>query len=75
MISADELHEYITTLQAAGVTGKAKIGDIEVTIPPVVEPSSGGGDKPRARSQKAEYDRMLFAATEGIPDDEEEAAS
>lgn len=70
MISAEDLAHYITTLQAAGITGKAKIGDIEVTIPPVVVASGEGSDKPR-RSPKAEYDRMLFAATEGLPEEED----
>jgi hypothetical protein len=73
MISPEELHEYITKLQAAGVTGKAKIGDIEVTIPPMVVEGSGT-DKPR-RSAKAEYDNMLFAATEGLREDDDEATS
>lgn len=67
MITADELREYIATMQAAGITGRAKIGDIEITIPPVASDSSANAP---ARSPKAEYDRMLFAATEGIPEDE-----
>ena len=73
MISADELREYIATMQAAGITGRAKIGDIEVTIPPVVAESSGPA-APR-RSAKTEYDRMLFACTEGISEDDDEVTS
>ncbi len=69
MISPAELAEYISTLRAAGVTGRVKVGDIEVTIaPPVMAPSTNA--KP-ARSPKAEYDAMLFAATEGIPEEEQ----
>lgn len=69
MITADELREYIATMQAAGITGRAKIGDIEVTIPPLVVESSGV-PAPR-RSGKSEYDKMLFACTEGIPEEDE----
>ena len=70
MITADELKEYLATMQAAGITGRAKIGDIELTIPPAVV--AGANAKPEERrSAKAEYDAMLFACTEGIPEDEE----
>lgn len=66
MITPDELTTYIDTLKAAGVTGRVKIGDIEVTIAPVVEK----GEAPTPKSLRADYDKLLFAATEGIPDDE-----
>lgn len=66
MITPAELTTYIDTLKAAGVTGRVKIGDIEVNIaPPAVEKTDI-----TPKSLRAEYDKMLFAATEGIPDDE-----
>lgn len=66
MISPEELQSYIDTLRAAGVTGRVKIGDIEVTIAPAV----GDGAAPVDRKSLArEYDRMLFACTEGIQDE------
>lgn len=68
MISPDELTTYIETLKTAGVTGRVKIGDIEVTIAPPALPEK---EKPTLKSLKADYDRLLFAATEGIPDEEE----
>lgn len=69
MITPDELRVYVTALQQAGITGKAKIGDIEITIPPLVV-ASGEAPKPK-RSAKKEYDDMLFACTEGIRDEDE----
>lgn len=70
MISPEELSDYIRTLQSAGITGRAKIGDIELTIPPAVERKDDGDSKPQGLSQKAKYDQLLFAATEGIPEEE-----
>lgn len=67
MISPVELSQYIDTLRASGVVGRVKIGDIEVTIAAPVAESSDS--KPVVRSAKAEYDRMLFAATEGITEE------
>ena len=66
MISPSDLSEYIETLKASGVVGRVKIGDIEVTIAPAPVAQK---DDP-ARSPKADYDRMLFAATEGIPEED-----
>ena len=68
MITPTELSQYIDTLRAAGVTGRVKIGDIEVTIASAVEKSDAPVDK---RTGKQKYDDLLFAATEGIPEEEE----
>jgi hypothetical protein len=68
LITAEELAAYVSTLQAAGVTGRAKIGDIEITIPPVVD--ARAADAPK-RSAKAEYDNLLFACTEGLREEDE----
>ncbi len=73
MITGADLANYITTLREAGVTGRVKLGDIEFDIKPEVKLTSA--DVKPQRSQKADYDRMLFAATEGIPDAEEEGGS
>ncbi len=67
MISPQELKDHIDMLRASGVVGRVKIGDIEVTISPA--PVEGAKVAPR-RSAKAEYDAMLFGATEGIADEE-----
>ncbi len=71
MISAAEIAEYVTQLRAAGVTGRVKLGDIEFDIAP--EPVRLGPEDVKLiqRSAKADYDRMLFAATEGLPDEEQ----
>ncbi len=70
MITPDELKAHLDMLKAAGVTGRVKIGDIEVTIAaPVIETKSAA--PVTAKSLKAEYDEMLFACTEGIRDPEE----
>lgn len=68
MITPDELKAHLEMLKAAGVVGRVKIGNIEVTIAPPAVPYT----EPTAKSLKAEYDTMLFAATEGLPDPEAE---
>ncbi len=69
MISPADLATYIETLKAAGVSGRVKIGDFEVTIAP--PPPAKADAVAAARSAKKDYDTMLFACTEGIPDEEE----
>ncbi len=69
MITPDELAAYVETLRAAGITGRAKIGDIEITIPPPDVERDTDAPKRTPRSAKADYDKMLFAATEGIPEE------
>ena len=70
MISPEELRKYIETLRENGVYGRAKIGDIEIDVQPVVVLKDTKASVPR--SAKAAYDELLFACTEGIR--EEEAA-
>lgn len=66
MITPDELRAHLDMLKAAGVTGPVEIHGIKLTIPP--EPVK---QKDVAkRSLKQQYDTLLFAATEGIPDEE-----
>jgi hypothetical protein len=71
MITGADLANYIATLKEAGVTGRVKLGDIEFEIKPAVAELKSSDAPPAVpRSAKADYDRMLFAATEGIPEDE-----
>ncbi len=67
MITPAELATYIETLKAAGVVGPVEVGGIKLTIAP--EPVKQK-DTAIKRSPKQEYDTMLFACTEGIPDEE-----
>ena len=69
MIAITDLVAYIDTLRGAGIVGRVKLGDIEFDIP--APPATLGEQKAIARSAKADYDKMLFAATEGIPDEAE----
>lgn len=70
MISPTDLAEYISTLRTAGVTGPVTIDGVAFVIPPPpVKADAGAARAPR--SAKADYDRILFACTEGIPDDDE----
>lgn len=74
MMTPEDLKAHIESLRALGITGPVKIGDFEITIPPAeAAPLSDEQKKQTARSMKADYDKWLFACTEGIPD--EEAAS
>jgi hypothetical protein len=68
MITPTELSAYLDTLRAAGVTGPVEIAGIKLTISP---PEVVTAAPVARRSAKAEYDAMLFACTEGIPEDEE----
>lgn len=70
MISPANLAEYVAQLRAAGVTGRVKLGEMEFDIAPEPVRLSPEDAKIVQRSAKADYDRMLFAATEGIPDEE-----
>ncbi len=69
MITPEELKAHLDMLKEAGVVGRVKIGDIEVTIAPAPLPQKDAAQARKSASK--EYDAMLFAATEGIPDDEE----
>jgi len=69
MITASELREFIATMQEAGVTGRAKLGDIEITIPPVAVAKDPDAKPEVPRTQKQKYDDLLFACTEGIPEE------
>jgi hypothetical protein len=66
MITPTELAEHIASLKAAGVTGPVEIHGIKLTIPHEVEKSDTPVQK---RNANKDYDILLFAATEGIPDD------
>lgn len=51
-----------------------KNGALEIELgpapaPPVTQPDP---DAPRPAPKRSEYDRLLFAATEGIPEDDDE---
>lgn len=66
-ITAEELKSHLDMLKAAGVSGPVEIHGIKLTIPP---PEVAQKDKPTAKSLAKQYDMLLFAATEGIPDEE-----
>lgn len=66
MISPTELTAYIAELRAAGISGPVEVHGVKLVIPP---PAVDAATQPR-KDMKAEYDRMLFAATEGIPEEE-----
>ena len=66
-----ELRDHIDMLKAAGVSGPVEIGGVKFVIPP---PAQEGASTAVKRSAKAQYDLMMFAATEGIPDDVEDAS-
>ncbi len=67
MMSPDDLRQHIELLKAAGVSGPVEVHGVKFVIaPPPVE----HGEAPPKKSLNADYDTMLFAATEGIPDED-----
>lgn len=70
MISPEQLAEYLATLRAAGVTGPVTIDGITLTLAPPKPAASALAPGRAPRSAKADYDAMLFACTEGLPDDD-----
>lgn len=70
-MNAEELKQYVTVMRDMGVQ-TFKSGDLEITLgaAPVKPLSPKDPDAPQPAPRKSEYERLLFAATEGFPEDE-----
>jgi len=71
-LNAEQLREYVTVMREMGVQ-TFRSGDLEISLgaAPVKPPSARDSDAPVPAPKKTEYERLLFAATEGFDPDEE----
>lgn len=71
-MSPTELANYIQVMREHGATVfKANDIHIELGPAPAPPPTPRDPDAPAPRPKRSDYDRMLFAATEGLPEDDE----
>lgn len=71
-MSPSELSSYIQVMREHNATVfKTQDIHIELGPAPAPPPPPRDPDAPRVAPKRSEYDRLLFAATEGFPEDDE----
>jgi hypothetical protein len=69
LVTPNELREYVDTMRELGVLSFKHEG-LEIALGPA---PAGPPTRNEARApRKSEYDRLLFACTEGLPEEDSE---
>ena len=66
-MTPDQLREYVTAMRELGVRA-FKSADIEIALGP--EPARSVTKSDYEPPRKGEYEKLLFAATEGLPEED-----